>query len=95
VNNVGIANDIPVIFHKMDREEMHSIVNVNTLSLLDMTKTVIPFMVDRKKGAIINVSSGAGNDPVPYLSVYGSTKAFMTLFAKNLYYENVYKEFFL
>lgn len=41
----------------------------------------------RKKGAIINVSSGAGNHPTPLLTVYSATKAFVNTFSECLSYE--------
>jgi len=41
---------------------------------LQMTRIVLPQMLERKKGAIINISSASGVIPVPLLTVYSGTK---------------------
>ncbi|KAL8601931.1 hypothetical protein ACOMHN_008423 [Nucella lapillus] len=83
VNNVGIINLLtPGYFCDADDfEQFHrDIVNVNVLSYLMMTGIVLPEMLERKRGAIINISSIAGLRPMPFSSVYSATKSYRKKF---------------
>jgi hypothetical protein len=56
-------------------------------TLADLTRLYLPGMVERDRGAIINVGSTAGFQPVPYMAVYGATKAFVLSFTEALWAE--------
>lgn len=49
-----------------------------------MTRLVLPQMLERKKGAILNISSASGMYPVPLLTVYSASKAFVDFFSRGL-----------
>lgn len=85
VNNVGMGLDMKVdYFHILS--EMNApftkIINCNILSLTKMTAIVLPNMVKKKKGIIINNGSGAGRTPLPILTVYSATKAYVDFFSR-------------
>uniref|UniRef100_A0A7S4P0C2 Estradiol 17-beta-dehydrogenase 12 n=2 Tax=Paramoeba aestuarina TaxID=180227 RepID=A0A7S4P0C2_9EUKA len=52
-------------------------VNINIQSMLKMTRAVLPGMVNRKFGYVINLSSIAGTTPIPLLSTYSASKVFV------------------
>ncbi|KAF9129779.1 hypothetical protein BG015_004096, partial [Linnemannia schmuckeri] len=54
------------------------IVEININAAMRVTKIIVPHMVARKKGLIINLGSFAGLVPTPYLSVYSGSKAFLS-----------------
>ncbi|EPY81497.1 hypothetical protein CB1_000731011 [Camelus ferus] len=56
-----------------------------------MTRLVLPGMVERSKGAIINISSASGLYPVPLLTIYSATKAFVDFFSQSLHEEYKHK----
>ena len=76
VNNVGINTDIPELFLDITEEECNSLVNVNCNSALNITRAILPGMVSKKRGVVINLSSYTGQHPTPFLSVYSATQAF-------------------
>ena len=57
------------------------------LAVVDLTRLYLPGMLERDRGAIINVGSTAGFQPVPYMAVYGATKAFVLSFTEALWAE--------
>ncbi|KAM5171239.1 LOW QUALITY PROTEIN: very-long-chain 3-oxoacyl-CoA reductase-like [Mantella aurantiaca] len=86
VNNVGMINKIPKIFLRSDdlNKDITNLVNCNVLSMLHMTRIILPRMVERKKGLIINISSEMGTRPYPMGTLYCSTKVFMDYFSRSL-----------
>lgn len=87
INNVGMANDIPKSLNELTDEECDNLINCNIHSTVFMTKTVLSVMKAQKKGAIISISSGSGNHPGPFISVYSATKAFITQFSRSMHVE--------
>ena len=83
INNVGIVQ--PIEYFLDTKPDLFSeILNVNCLSVLMMTQIILPGMLSRKKGAIVNISSFAGQIPVPFLQVYSATKSFIDFFSSCL-----------
>ncbi|XP_062603494.1 very-long-chain 3-oxoacyl-CoA reductase-like [Saccostrea cucullata] len=84
VNNVGMNYPFPNYFLEVtDREEVFiKIINVNITSVTMMTSIVMPAMVERKKGAVINISSAGGVHPIPLQTVYSASKAYVTFFSR-------------
>lgn len=59
-------------------------IDINVKALVDLTRLVLPEMIERDSGAIINVASGAGFQPMPRFAVYAATKAFVLTFSESL-----------
>ena len=87
VNNVGIANEIPKSLDEFDDAECDDLITCNIQSTVFMTKVALKVMKKQQKGAIICVSSGSGNHPGPFISIYSATKAFMTQFCRSMHVE--------
>lgn len=86
INNAGIGDYGD--FAESDRERQIKIVQLNILALVDLTHKFLPFMRQRHTGGIINVSSITSFQPIPYLSVYAASKAFILSFSEALWAEN-------
>lgn len=87
VNNVGLMFDRLQFFLTVPREIHTRIVDINMSALVSMTYMVLPSMLQRKTGAIINIGSGACVQPTPAMSTYTSSKKFVQYFSKTLNYE--------
>jgi len=86
INNAGFGSYGD--FAESDRERQVKIVQLNILALVDLTHKFLPIMRQRRSGSIINVSSITGFQPIPYLSVYAASKAFILSFSQALWAEN-------
>jgi 3-hydroxy acid dehydrogenase/malonic semialdehyde reductase len=83
VNNAGLAAGLePAQEAKLD--DWDAMVDTNVKGLMYVTRTVLPGMVGRNRGHIINLGSVAGEFPYPGGNVYGATKAFVYQFTLNL-----------
>ncbi|OZJ05259.1 hypothetical protein BZG36_01947 [Bifiguratus adelaidae] len=87
VNNVGTNHDIPTAFVDESDKVIQDIIEVNINSALRMTKLVLPQMVGRRNGLILNLGSFSGLVAAPYLSVYSAGKAFLSTFSQALGHE--------
>jgi len=87
VNNVGMGYEYPEWFNEVAVETFEKMINVNMLSLVKMTHIVLKGMLERKKGVMIHVSSASASLPVPLLTVYSASKAFVDFFARALQWE--------
>ncbi|XP_045460657.1 very-long-chain 3-oxoacyl-CoA reductase-like [Harmonia axyridis] len=86
VNNVGMSYDHPEYYLQIPDHAnfVSNLINCNVLSVMKMCKIVMPGMVKRKKGVVINLASTAALVPSPLLAVYSSTKAAVTKFTSDL-----------
>ncbi|MDF5707354.1 MAG: SDR family oxidoreductase [Nostoc sp. S4] len=86
INNAGFGSYGD--FAESDGERQIKIVQLNILALVDLTHKFLPLMRQRRSGSIINVSSITGFQPIPYVSVYAASKAFIISFSEALWAEN-------
>ncbi|KAF8331357.1 3-ketoacyl-CoA reductase [Cantharellus anzutake] len=84
VNNVGRSHDIPVYFTETPQDEIDSILTININSTLRVTQIVLPSLLARKKGLILNIGSFAGAVPSPMLATYSGSKAFLSTWSQAL-----------
>ncbi|THU58768.1 hypothetical protein C4D60_Mb03t17900 [Musa balbisiana] len=89
VNNAGVSYPYARFFHEVDEELMRSLIKVNVEGVTRVTQAVLPGMLERKRGAIVNIGSGAAivipSDPL--YGVYAATKAYIDQFSRCLYVE--------
>lgn len=83
VNNAGLALGLRGAW-EADLEQWDQMINTNCRALVRMTRRILPAMVERNCGHIINIGSVAGSWPYPGGNVYGATKAFVQQFSRNL-----------
>ncbi|XP_018581765.1 hydroxysteroid (20-beta) dehydrogenase 2 isoform X2 [Scleropages formosus] len=87
VNNVGM-NYAGMLVYFLDvpdpEKSITDVINCNMLSVAQMTRLVLPHMLERHKGLIINISSEAGSQPQPMLALYSATKVFVTYLSRSL-----------
>jgi hypothetical protein len=83
INNAGLALGLEPA-HQVDLDDWDTMVDTNIKGLMYCTRFVLPGMVARNRGHIVNISSTAGAWPYPGGNVYGGTKAFVTQFSRNL-----------
>ena len=83
INNAGLALGLEPA-HQASFEDWETMVQTNVLGLIYLTRQVLPQMVERNRGYIINIGSIAGTYPYAGGNVYGATKAFVRQFSLNL-----------
>lgn len=83
INNAGLALGIAPA-HEAALEDWETMIETNCKGLVTMTRQILPGMVERNSGLIINLGSIAGSYPYPGGNVYGATKAFVEQFTLNL-----------
>ncbi|MGB3639013.1 MAG: SDR family oxidoreductase [Rivularia sp. (in: cyanobacteria)] len=86
INNAGFGDYGE--FAQTDGDRQIQMIQLNNVVLVDLTHKFLPQMRERGSGSIINVSSIAAYQPIPYLSVYAATKAFVRSFSEALWAEN-------
>ncbi|XP_069693919.1 hydroxysteroid dehydrogenase-like protein 1 [Periplaneta americana] len=87
VNNVGRQYTYPMYLGEVPQQELWDIVNINIGATTMMTRLILPQMQKRKRGAIVNVSSGSELQPLPLMTVYAASKVFVKSFSDALRYE--------
>ncbi|HEY9656332.1 MAG TPA: SDR family oxidoreductase [Crinalium sp.] len=86
VNNAGIGDYGD--FAESDRDFQLKTVQLNIATIVDLTHRFLPGMRQRRTGGVINLSSVAGFQSMPYFSIYAATKAFILSFSEALWAEN-------
>ncbi|MFO0596157.1 MAG: SDR family oxidoreductase [Myxococcaceae bacterium] len=84
VNNAGYG-----LFGRFDRlgaAEQAGEIALNVVALVELTHAFLP-MIEKRQGGVIQVGSAAGYAPIPYMAVYGATKAFVLSFSEALWAE--------
>jgi len=82
-NNAGLALGLNKA-HEANLSDWETMIDTNVTGLVRMTRAVLPGMVARNRGDVMNISSVAANYPYPGGNVYGATKAFVRQFSLNL-----------
>jgi uncharacterized protein len=82
VNNAGLGDTGPFATSDPIRNEQMTLVNV--VALTSLTRHLLPRMIAKRRGGILNVSSSAGFLPIPGDAVYAATKAYVTSFSEAL-----------
>ncbi len=82
VNNAGLSTSGRFLEQSADREIQS--IRVNVEALYSLTRKIVPAMVARKRGGILNVASIVAFQPIPYWTTYAATKAFVLAFGEGL-----------
>jgi hypothetical protein len=85
VNNAGYGRWGQ--FGEFGRDDYAAMIQLNITSLTDLCHLFMPAMVNKGEGGVINIGSSASFLPVPYASVYSSTKAYVLMLSEALRYE--------
>jgi 3-hydroxy acid dehydrogenase/malonic semialdehyde reductase len=83
INNAGLALGTKPA-HEAPLEDWETMIATNCTGLVRLTRALLPAMVERGSGLVINLGSVAGHYPYPGGNVYGATKAFVEQFTLNL-----------
>jgi 3-hydroxy acid dehydrogenase/malonic semialdehyde reductase len=83
VNNAGLAKGLKPA-QEADLDDWEEMIDTNGKGLLYCTRAILPGMVERGRGHVVNLGSVAGTYPYPGGNVYGATKAFVHQFTLNL-----------
>jgi len=83
INNAGLALGLEPA-DRVDLDDWEKMVDTNIKGVMYCTRFILPGMVARNRGHVVNISSTAGAWPYPGGNVYGGTKAFVTQFSRNL-----------
>jgi short-subunit dehydrogenase len=85
VNNAGFGT--AGRFAELDPDAEESEIRLNVVAVVRLARAALPGMIERGRGAIINVSSMAGFNASPYMATYAATKAFVNSFSEGLHEE--------
>jgi NADP-dependent 3-hydroxy acid dehydrogenase YdfG len=83
LNNAGLALGLEPAW-EVDPNDWETMVDTNIKGVMYCTQAVLPKMVTRNRGHVVNISSTAAHWPYPGGNVYGATKAFVEQFTRNL-----------
>src|SRR5215831_12131459 len=82
INNAGLGDSGPFVKSDPIRNEQMALVNI--VALTSLTRQLLPQMIAKRRGGILNISSSAGFLPIPSDAVYAATKAYVTSFSEAL-----------
>ncbi|XP_047959223.1 very-long-chain 3-oxoacyl-CoA reductase 1-like [Salvia hispanica] len=93
INNAGLAYPYARFMHEVDDRLMESVVGVNLAALTWITRAAVAGMMERGRGAIVNIGSGSSAclSSYPLYTVYAATKAYVTMLSKSMNLE--YKQY--
>lgn len=83
INNAGLALGLAPAY-EASLDDWETMIATNCQGLVTMTRLVLPGMVERNRGHVVNIGSVAGTYPYPRGNAYGATKAFVDQFTLNL-----------
>lgn len=86
INNAGFGSVGD--FSKLNIDHELQMIELNVSALVSITHCYLQKMRERKSGTIINVSSAAGFQPIPFMATYAATKAFVSSFSEAIAEEN-------
>eukprot|EP01024_Parvocaulis_polyphysoides_P025503 TRINITY_DN2321_c0_g1_i1.p1 TRINITY_DN2321_c0_g1~~TRINITY_DN2321_c0_g1_i1.p1 ORF type:complete len:321 (+),score=32.54 TRINITY_DN2321_c0_g1_i1:46-963(+) len=86
INNAGLSYEHAEYLHLMDPERIQNIISINMTSLTQLCRIAIDSMLPRKKGCVVNVSSGSGTflSTCPMIEVYAASKLYVWHLSKSL-----------
>jgi len=88
INNVGMCQNFCEPFIDIAGEHViDDLINCNVVSVARMIHMILPGMIQRRRGVILNIGSLAGAVCTPLATLYGATKAFVNSFSRDLEYE--------
>jgi uncharacterized protein len=79
VNNAGFGDSGE--FLKLSIARQLEMISLQNATVVELTYNLLPAMIEQRGGGIVNVSSMAGFQPVPYATIYSATKSFLTTFS--------------
>ena len=82
VNNAGVASYGPFVSAQPDRER--ALVRLNVEAIVALTRGLLPQLLARNRGGVINVASQMGFQPMPFFASYAASKAFVVSFSEAL-----------
>lgn len=87
INNVGACYMYPNYFCEISTDILWQLIHLNVTALTFMTRAVLPGMLARKRGAVVNIGSYAGDFPQGLLTVYSASKVYVEYFTRALHQE--------
>jgi short-subunit dehydrogenase len=79
INNAGFG--VQGEFRKLDLNRQLEMIQLHNTSVVELTYLLLPAMIEERRGGIINISSMAGMQAIPYATLYSATKSFLTTFS--------------
>ena len=79
VNNAGFGDSGE--FLKLSLARQLEMISLQNATVVELTYNLLPAMIEQRRGGVINVSSLAGFQPIPYATIYSATKSFLTTFS--------------
>ena len=79
VNNAGFG--VQGEFRKLELERQLEMIRLHNAAVVELTYLLLPAMIEEHRGGIINISSMAGFQAIPYATLYSATKSFLTTFS--------------
>jgi short-subunit dehydrogenase len=77
VNNVGVCYEYPMALTELPEEDIWKHINVNCGAMSVMTHIVLPNMLKKRRGAVINISSSSSINPFPLMALYAASKIYV------------------
>lgn len=84
VNNAGASYDHPELFINLSEDRLATILQLNVAAVTGIARALLPRMIERRKGVLINISSAVAVMPAPYLAVYAASKAYIVKLSYDL-----------